>query len=324
MTPEGTRPDPPAHRDRSTRLFVAGLFLIVLGACSILVGGFSAATLLLVPKTAEMPQYGTGQAVQGLLVYGGIGAVFIALGVGSVRARRWVRPLVLILGWFWLAMGVLMAILSVFMVPWMLDLFPREDPALPWVVFGCLGAFFGLLGLLAPAILLLLYRGRDVAATLAARDPREVWTDRIPTPLLGLVLWLGVSAVGMVASSLYGVLPVGTTILTGAPAVAVSLALGALWAYLAIRLARRDRAAWWLAVITVLALAIWGIATFPRTDWVELLRLMGTPVEQPGMAEIAELYRAPWFLAWMGIAWAALLGYLLFVRRYLPSGRGRS
>lgn len=314
MTAEETRH---AHRDRSTRLFVAGIFLIVFGCCSILLGAFSAVTLLILPATPEAPQYGVAQMVQGLLVYVGLGAFLIALGVGSIRARRWVRPLVLVLGWSWLAMGVLGGLLSAFMMPWMLDAFAAEDPALPWVLVGCLGSFFGLFGILAPVVLVLLYRGRDVAATLDVRDPREVWTDKIPTPLLGLVLWLAYGALAMAASSLYAVFPMGETILTGAPAVAVYLALAALWGYLAVQLARRDRTAWWVAVAAVVALAAWGVAVLPRTDWNELLRLMGTPVDQPGLPDIAAMYEAPWFLAWMGVIWAAMLGYLLFVRRYL-------
>lgn len=317
MTPAGIRPDPPAYRDRSTRLFVTGLFLVVLGCCSILLGAFSAVTLLFLPDVPEAPQYGASQMVQGLLLYAGLGTVLIVLGVGSIRARRWVRPLVLILGWSWLAMGILAALLGAFMMPRVLDTLAVDDPALPWVVAGCMGTAFGLLGILAPAILLLLYSKRDVAATLDARDPREVWTDKIPTPLLGLVLWLAYGAVAMAASSLYAVFPLGRTIVTGAPAVAVYLALAALWGYLAIQLARRDRTAWWVAVAAVVALAAWGATVLPRTDWAELLRLMGTPVDQPGMPDVAAMYQSPWFLAWMGLIWAGTLAYLLFVRRYL-------
>ena len=305
------------YRDRSTRLFVVGIFLIVLGCCSALLGAFSALTVLLLPDTSGAPGYGTGQVVSSFAVYVGLGAVLIALGVGSIRARRWVRPLVLILGWSWLAMGVMGGLMSAFMMPWMLDAFAAEDPALPWVLVGCFGTIFGLFGVLAPVVLILLYRARDVAATLDVRDPREVWTDKIPTPLLGLVLWLAYGALAMAASSLYAVFPLGGTILTGAPAVAVYLALAALWAYLAVQLARRDRTAWWVAVAAVVGLAAWGAAVLPRTDWNELLRLMGTPVDQPGMPDFAALYQTPWFLAWMGILWAGMLAYLLFVRRYL-------
>jgi hypothetical protein len=64
-------------------------------------------------------------------------------------------------------------------------------------------------------------------------------------------------------------------------------------------------------------MAAWALTVFPRTDWNELLRLMGTPVDQPGMPDIAAMYQSPWFLAWMGVIWAGMLGYLLFVRRYL-------
>lgn len=331
MTTDSSRPETPSHRDRSTRLIVGGVFLILLGALALLLAVVSLAATVLVQQApqvegaAETAQLDPVQAIPGVLVYGGGGAVLLTLGVGSFLRRRWVRPLVQVLGWGWLVVGVLTLLMMVKVIPIIQESLPTDaDPAAGGVVLGCMGGGLGLFGILAPVGLLLLYSGRDVAATLAAHDPEPRWTDRVPTPLLGLSLWLGVAAVGTMLSSLYAVLPLGGRILTGLPAVLIYLVSGGLFGVVAVGLARRSRAAWWLGIATFLVWGAWSAVTFPRADFEELMRLMGTPPNQPGAPDMAALYQEPWFLAWTVVGWLGLVGYLVFVRRYLeerpPSG----
>lgn len=324
MTTDSSRPETSSHRDRSTRLVVGGVLLILLGALALLLALVMLASAVFVAQAPEIEgaapttQLEPAQTVPGLLVYGGGGAVLLTLGIGSCLRRRWVRPLVQILGWGWLVIGVLTLVMMVRVIPIVQESLPTDaDPAAGGVVVGCMGAIFGLFGILAPVGLLLLYSGRDVAATLADHDPEPRWTERVPTPLLGLSLWLGVAAVGTMLSSLYAVLPLGGRIVTGVPAVLVYLVSGGLFAVVAIGLARRSRAAWWLGLATFVAWGAWSAWTLPRTDFEELMRLMGTPPNQPGVPDLAALYQEPWFLAWTVVGWLGLMGYLVFVRRYL-------
>ncbi len=308
--------EPPAHRDCRTRLLVLGALLVLFGCGAFLVGGFTLLSVLAAGRFAPEAHLRPVQVLPSLIFYVTAAVLLITLGIGSIRCRRWARPFILILGWAWLGLGVLTLVVFFVLLPRILETTPSVDPRTAHWTLGCMGVVQVLLGILMPLLLILLYRGPDVRATFAARDPSPRWTDRVPTPLLGLSLWMGTAALGTLFSSAYAVFPAGPVLLSGPPAVAVSLALGALWTYLAIGLARRSRAAWWVALATTLATAPWALFAFPRTDFEALRRAMGL-VQQPGIPDVIAMYQAPWFLAAMGILWASMLGYLLYVRRFL-------
>lgn len=308
--------EPPAHRDRRTRLLVLGVLLVVLGCGAILLGGLTLVSFAVTSRLATTPQLRPAQMVPSLLAYPAGGAILITLGIGSIRCRRWARPLVLILGWSWLLMGSAALVMLFGLAPEILRSMPSADPQVTHVIVGCMGAVNGLLGILVPLLLVTLYRGPDVRATCETLDPKPRWTDRVPTPLLGLCVWMGSAAFGMLVSSGYAVFPAGPVLLTGASAVAVDLALAALWAYFAIGLARRSRTAWWAAVATSLVTAAWAVFAFPRTDFAAMERAMGF-VQRPGMPDLVAMYSSPWFLGFIALVWVAMFAYLLFVRRYL-------
>ncbi len=316
MIPERPHNEPPAHRDRRTRLLVLGALLVLLGCGAVLLGGLVAVSLVLSRHLPAGSQLHPAQMVPSLLVYPLSGAGLITLGIGSIRCRRWARPLVLILGWSWLVMGLATGALVFGLLPTLFRSMPSADPRVTHVMVGCMAVVDVLLGIAVPTLLVTLYRGRDVRATFETLDPTPRWTDRVPTPLLGLSLWMAFAALGMLATTAYGVFPAGPVLLTGAPAVAIDLALAALWAYFAIGLARRSRGAWWAAVVTSVVTAVWALFAFPRTDFAAMQRAMGV-VAQPGVPDFVNMYRSPWFLGFMAFAWVSMLGYLLFVRRYL-------
>ncbi len=316
MSLERPHAEPPTHRDRRTRLLVLGALLVLLGCGAVLVGGFTLLSVLAISRLGTASHLRPAQMIPSLLVYPAAGAVLITLGIGSIRCRRWARPLVLVLAWTWLVVGVSTCLLLFVMLPRILESMPSAQPGVTHAALGCMGAVFAVLGILVPLLLVLLYRGPDVRATFAARDPTPRWTDRVPTPLLGLSLWMASGAVGTLVSVGHAVFPAGPVLLTGWPAVALVLALAVLWGYLAVGLARRSRAAWWTALATTLATAAWGLFAFPRTDFQALGRAMGL-TRQPGMPDVLAMFRSPWFLAFMAVAWATMFAYLLFVRRYL-------
>ena len=308
--------EPPAHRDRRTRLLVLGVLLVVLGCGAVLLGGFILLSFAVAGRLATGPHLRPAQMIPSLLVYPAGGAALITLGIGSIRCRRWARPLVLTLGWTWLLFGLSAFGMLFVMLPRMFASLPSAEPRVTHAVVGCLAVVDVLLGIVVPLLLVTLYRGPDVRATFDAHDPTPRWTDRIPTPLLGLSLLMGFGALGMLASVGYAVFPVGPLLLTGAPAVAVDLALAALWTYFAIGLARRSRAAWWTAVATNVVTAAWALFAFPRTDFAAMERAMGL-VRQPGMPDLVSMYSSPWFLGFIVVAWVGMFAYVLFVRRYL-------
>ena len=52
-----------------------------------------------------------------IAVYGGLAAVLICLGIGSIQARRWARALLLIFSWSWLLLGIMTTVMIGFIMP---------------------------------------------------------------------------------------------------------------------------------------------------------------------------------------------------------------
>ncbi len=86
------------YKDRKTGLLVGGILLIVMGGFCIL-GVFGMLFTIIVASSGafELPPGQSPAAMApGILVYVAGAAWFIVLGVGSVRARRWARALVVL------------------------------------------------------------------------------------------------------------------------------------------------------------------------------------------------------------------------------------
>ena len=57
-----------------------------------------------------------------------------ALGIGSIRARRWARALTLVLAWMWLVLGVTTMVMMSVWMPRMLRLAGEQEQIAPWDV----------------------------------------------------------------------------------------------------------------------------------------------------------------------------------------------
>lgn len=99
-------PEKLGHRDRS-------LGLTVFGALEILV---ALACATLIPLTlvagAVTPGMDAHLVLPSLVLYAAMAAVFLTLGIGSIRARIWAQALTLSLSWIWLITGIATVLLS--------------------------------------------------------------------------------------------------------------------------------------------------------------------------------------------------------------------
>lgn len=318
------------YKDRRTGLILFGVLEIVIGLFALAGAGLSLVASALAPAAA-VPQGGR-QIAFGIAFYLLVAALFVTLGVGSLLARRWARALMLVFSWIWLVLGLLSLVALVFLMPMMQAVTdkaleqaaaqqptagPAPDPALIGaVMLGCSIAFLVLFYIVLPAIFVLFYRSPHVKATCEARDPRPSWTDRVPLPMLALVLLHGFGALAVLGSVLgYGAFAVFGYVVSGAGAwllaavLTAVLALAAWWSW------RLEARGWWLAV----GLWAFGLASTVGTllhplDWNELFRAMGMD---------PSVYENLGFEAWSRqISWLTLaafvpwIAYLLWVRRY--------
>jgi hypothetical protein len=317
-------------KDRRTGLVLFGVLEIVIGLFALAGAGFSSLALVLTPP-AGAPQGGQGVAA-GIAIYLLAAACFLTLGIGSILARRWARALMLVVSWLWLVVGVLSLVAMVFLLPMVRTVTgrafeqaaaqqppagPVPDPALVGaVVLGCAVVFVVLFYIALPAIFILFYRSPHVRATCEARDPRPRWTDRIPLPVLALVLVQGCGALGALASGLgYGALALFGHVVSGAWAALLTavftavLLLAASWSW------RLEARGWWLAV----GLGALGFASAVGTllhplDWNELFSAMGMdPSVYANLGLETWNRQMPWLMLTGFVPWIA---YLLWVRRF--------
>jgi hypothetical protein len=302
-------------KDRSAGLVIFGAFQILLGLCAVCV-------VLGMAAVAEMQSRGgappmpPASAISNIVIYGLLACYFFAVGVGSIRKRRWARALSLVVSSMWLAVGIVAVGVVTTLLPKLTTIFPPSQTT--WIVtmmFVVIGTVYVLL----PLVLVLFYRSPHVKATCEARDPVPRWTDRVPLPILALVIAMAFAAASVIITLSYGIVPLFGVILTGAPAVIVLLAFAGLCAFLAVQLFRMKRSAWWTSVLFVVFGVVNAVVTFSRVDLEKLYEQMGIMTPQVRAMHLADLYRDPMLWIVIGVSWAAALGYLIWTRRFFDA-----
>ncbi len=254
--------------------------LIVAGAVQILVGCCCALILLYVASGSELAVRqgpGGGASVASSLTACGIATVFFfSVGIGSFLRRRWARALSVVVSSIWLAAGVVGTAL--------VAILPQHASVLT------AGAFVVLV--LLPFALVLFYSRDSVRLECEAVDPPR-WTDRVPLPVLAVVIILAFGSVTLVANLANPVLTIFASRITGAPAALALLGLAILCAWLALQLFRLNETAWWTLVLLQAIGCIGAGVTLARRS---------------GQSSL--------FIAVVIAAWLAYFAYLLFIRRY--------
>jgi hypothetical protein len=308
--------------------------LLVFGVIEILIGVFSAllVPLMVLSMVATRALGGPGASPQlrsvvpNVVILCVVAVSLVWLGIGSIRARRWARRLMLVLSWLWLITGVAATVVSMWMLPavWsqlvaMSDLPPQSLLYIQLTTW--LALCFLNVGL--PAAFLLFYRSPHVAATCRALDPGPSWVDDCPSHILSLALIYAGGAVSVFVTPAYNfALPLFGVVLNGATgAVAWAVILGLLTG-LAWGTCRRDIRAWWVG----LAAAVFGtcattvnVAMVPFAVTLERMEL--PPTERALMEGLGLL--GPTGLALLSlVVWGTFLAYLLYVKRFFVQSAG--
>lgn len=311
------------YKDRQTGLVVFGILWILVG---LLLGGMS---LLMVVGSLAASAGAPGalpmrMTVPLMLMYLGIGACFITLGIGSTMSRRWARALILALSWMWLITGVMSVFMMGWLIPKMFSTMPPDQAAAKPFIIGCMAVIFGLFFILLPGLAILFYRSPHVKATVEARDPVRRWTDDIPLPLLAFVIWMiGGAASVLLCGVVYPSFPLGHWMIRGVAVPAVMAAFATVLFFIAIGSLRRKPAAWWAAIAMFVVGAGWGLTFMGHLNLTEWYRDMGMPMDPRQTEMMQSMYGSPFFLVWLIVFWGAYLAFLLYLRRYFVQNVNR-
>jgi hypothetical protein len=321
---QGSRPvvSLESFRDRRTALAVFGVLEILFGL-------FLAGIALLIPVSQSLASRTMNQeaslsrTIPSMLVYVMLAGVMIGLGVGSMRARRWARNLMLVVAWAWLVSGVLSVLGLAWLLPGLLSqLGPSEG--LPQgsltVVLGILLVILSFFMILIPAVLVAFYRSANVRATCEAFDPEPDWTEACPLPVLTVSLWLMVSALFLIATpmAVNGTMPLFGGFASGLGGTLLYWVVAGLWGYGAYGLYKLRTSSWWLIFASTVVLALSYIVTFALVDPMAMYERMGySAAELAAMKQFS--FTGPQLVVWLLLFFVPYLGYLVYLRKYLSA-----
>lgn len=254
MTPNGNEQ---AFPDRKGFLFVTGVCDILAGCFLLLLAPLTLVTLGISQATREGSAVSPGRIVGTVAFYVLLGGALIGIGVGLCRCLRWARALMLALSWTWLIAGSGTLLFMLLLLPRLMA--ARPDMPGGALVQGILFAVMGFIYIVVPGLHIVFLRGPHAEATCRRYDPRERWTDRLPLPVLVLLVFQLVGLLGMLSTFSYGpVFLFFGAILEGWAAGAMILLVVLLFAWLIKATYGLRREAWWVGLGVIL---LWVVSS---------------------------------------------------------------
>jgi hypothetical protein len=263
--------------DRAVAVAIIGALLLLVGGVAAVTGPLEMYCFELFSEGGRFHYEGFGfgsfmfaNIASQIVGYYLIALVFIPLGYGHLRLRRWARRLALALLWFWTVMGVPLCIAFLFALLSAKPLSPILSIAV--IALTCV-AYPAI-----PALMIRFYRSSAVQATFEKGEPGPAWIERLPVPLIveGLLLAFYV-VVLHVLILLNGAFPLFGRWVTGLPGIAiidlVCLALVILiWGVL-----KQREWAWWGSLLSFTTLTVSWLFTLATSTWQDVLDALDFP-----------------------------------------------
>lgn len=306
-------------RDRTVGLIVFGTLDILFGIFC-----FSMAMLLLISVAA----LGLGgmksiHFLLALLFLFFLTGWFVVVGLGSIKARRWARALLLVGAWVAVFFGTLVLAAILFVLPEMYslvadsELFPPAE-ALDFISF--LIFILVLLQVVFPVVGIAFYGSPSVQSTCERLNPEPSWTDRCPLPLLAMsfISIIGSFSIFFAGTTNYTVFLFGYVV-NGFPGAVVVASISATCGYVGWGAYTRKMHAWWAAYAIIVLISASLMLTFSGMDMASMYAMMGYTEEQN--RHLQEFYPlSPSTLTFMSCAWGIMACiYLVWVRdRFRP------
>lgn len=311
------------HKDRRTALLVFGIIEILLGGLCLL--GLLFAGMGAVISASQQGGPTLRLMVPGLFFYLLAAAFWVWIGIGSLRAHRWARALMLVISWLWLITGIMTVVVLCVILPRMLGtLVQGGDPMMARVMLVTMifsGFFYGIMLVVMPLVFLLFYRSQSVKATCEAAHPEPCWTDRCPLPILALSIILFYGAISCLISIPIGVIPVFGRFVTGVPGAMAFLLFAVVLGWLAYAVYRVRIGGWWGTLVFICLGTASALITFVGQDLGQMYAAMG--MDEAQLELLSTMDFGTWMPWQIGLGGAAFLVFHLYVLQYFR-GRDRS
>ncbi len=319
----------PGFKDSKTGLVVFGIIQIIFGgfcalAIPLMILGMFASTL---SDKSSAPPMSVRIIIPGILFYALLAVWFIWMGIGSIKARRWARALILVSSWLWLICGIGGLI---FVVLFMHNMYKHMDrdtqmprmavTIMKFVMFG----FMTVIYVIIPAAFVLFYGRKNVKATCDFRDPQVRWTDKCPLPVLAVSFIFASWAFWMLFAGIYRwTIPFFGFILSGIAGALAALIAILLYLYVAWGIYKLRIKAWWCSVLLTIAWTLSVVITFSRVSIWDFYEKMDFPQQQLDLMKESGILQSSTVVLFSGLWFLGLLGYLVYIRRYFVSSYDR-
>jgi len=272
---------PPPYKNRRGWLVAFGIFEILIGCVLLLLIAISMYGLRRVPENPAAPVSVAATMAMVAVMYGAMAIFFVSVGIGSMHARRWARIAMLVVGWCWLAFGVLGMAMMALILPAILQNARQQsstpmpagmDTTVRLVMLSVMGAFF----ILLPLVFVLFYSGKNVKATCENRSGGTPSGPRRPVVVIVVAVWYAMSAVScMTVLLVIPAFPLFGFVLMGWSARVAAIVVGGLCAWLAWNLYQQRALAWRVAIGWLVIGLASMLVTQSRLGIVEMYRRMG-------------------------------------------------
>jgi len=299
-------------------------WISVVGLIEILIGGLCGLCGLLFsllspffrqnPATENLVR--GGMLTANVLALVAAAALFVWIGVGTIRVRRWARDMMLVAAWVWLIVGAAALVLVFITIPRRLQELsgPGQAPPDSGEIAGITAILLVIAGfpyVVLPGLFVLFYDNRNVRKTFENRDRSAPWTSKCPLSVLTLCQFLACGALMSLAAAFYtDALPVGSRVITGVPARLIIFAFLVLNSYLTWAVYKLKLHAWWLNLFfTILCYAwfYWSNSVASLTEFSSSIGLSA----QVDRGIVTADFSAGRMLSWFVAAFGA--GYLVFL-----------
>lgn len=316
----------PAYKDHRNGLIFFGVMGIILG-CFFLLSLPAAVIGQITAAKKANADLNTTLVLTSLLTPAMLAAGLIWLGIGSIKARRWARAILLCLGWMGLCIGAASLPIVIMSLGSLEDMLRQQgqdvSPTVLTFTKIVMVATTTLFYVVVPAVLVLFYRSPHVKQTCENHDPVERWTDRCPLPVIAICLLQAYGAFSMLTMmpQFGAAFPLAGFVVTGWLSWAlwlgfVGFSLYAAWGFYHLRYR-----VWLIYTVGIVLLGLSSVVTFLRIDLLKYYRMAGFPEWQINQIAVSPLVRGP-MIVWFSVLGLILLGgYLAFLRRYFIATR---
>jgi hypothetical protein len=273
-------------------------WLIAFGVIEILIASFCLLLVALMvvvlvalryaSRPAGAPELSAASIVMIVLVYGGLGVLFLILGVGSIKRKNWARIGSQIVSGFWLFTGIIYSLFCVFVLPHFMEQPGRLPPDQRRFMFIVMGLFAVVVMVLLPATLLTFYSLKSVRATCLATGvgltPSMARTGQAagppPVSVILLALWECLGALAVLSLLMVRANVLFGALVRGPGAILLMTTHAILSGIAACLIYRRDYLGWAISLFKNLFWATSWLVTLARRDLMEIYQQMGLNEQQ--------------------------------------------